>query len=392
MPFAKIISLLCITLFLTSQPTLAETVTPSDRVTTSLKVRAEPSTSSQEVGRLRLGESADLIESVPHWYHVKLSDDTEGYVYKSWSKLLTSSSQQLEVHFIDVGQGDSTLVICPNGKNILVDAGSSADGDVDKVKDYIVNELDKHERRINSLIITHPDTDHYNLIPDITANIHVDHIFSVGQVEDYRTSFQEWLNGKPDNIKTVLDSNYFDPAITPNPDIDCGAAEVYFLASAINSNFSRKNTMSIVTMIRYGSFEVLLTGDATKKTEEAIIGRYDNNWLDVDVLKIGHHGSLSTSTTQQWADIVKPELAVVSAGNKSSHGHPRKEVLERLDDHTVDNAAPHLMSSATGTRGNYTWHNDSSYSESIYSTDTNGNVVVTSDGGGYSAKTSFHEE
>jgi len=145
-------------------------------------------------------------------------------------------------------------------------------------------------------------------------------------------------------------------------------------------------------MIRYGSFEVLLTGDATKKTEEAIIGRYDNNWLDVDVLKIGHHGSLSTSTTIPWADIVKPEIAVVSAGHRSSHGHPRKEVLERLDDHTVDNAAPHLMSSATGTRGNYTWHNDSNYSESIYSTDTNGNVVVTSDGNGYSVKAAFHEE
>lgn len=391
MSFTKILSF-CSIVLLISQSVTADTVIPSDRISTSLKVRADSSASSETVGRLYKGDSAQYLDSVPHWYHVRLSNGVEGYVHKSWSERLSSSQGSLQIHFIDVGQGDATLVQCPNGESILVDSGSSSGGNVDQVRDYIMEVLDQHERRINTLVITHPDSDHYNYIPDVTNGVHIDRLFSVGTNEDYRTSFSEWLDDYPDNRHTVYQSDYFDPIGTPNPNIDCGDAEVYILAAATESSFSRKNTMSIVLMIRYGNFEVLLTGDATKKTEESIISRYDNAWLDVDLLKVGHHGSLATSTTQQWADIVKPEVAVISAGYRSSHGHPRKEVLERLDDYTTDNAVPHMMSSATGVRGDYTWHDVDGYTESIYLTNTNGNVVITSDGNGYSVNTSFYEE
>lgn len=389
---SKIIRIFLIASLLFIQHTLADTVVPSDRITSSLKVRAEASASSDTVGRLYKGESAQYLDSVPHWYHISLSNGTKGYVHKSWSELLSSSQGRLQVHFIDVGQGDSTLVICPNDRSILVDSGSSAGGNVDLVRDYILEVLDQHERRINTLVITHPDSDHYNYIPDMTNGVHIDRLFSVGTNEDYRTSFSDWLDDYSDNRETVLQFDYFDTIGTPNPNIDCGDAEVYVLAAATESSFSRKNTMSIVLMIRYGDFEVLLTGDATKKTEESIISRYNNEWLDVDLLKVGHHGSLATSTTQQWADIVKPEVAVISAGYRSSHGHPRTEVLERLDDYTLDNAVPHRMSSATGVRGDYTWHDVDGYTERIYLTNTNGNVVVTSDGNGYSVNSSFYEE
>ncbi len=84
-------------------------------------------------------------------------------------------------------------------------------------------------------------------------------------------------------------------------------------------------------MIRYGNFEAMLTGDATHATENTILDRYTDTFLDIDMLKIGHHGSLATSTSAAWADTLSPEISVVSSGTRSRYGHPRFEVIDRLD-------------------------------------------------------------
>ncbi len=222
------------------------------------------------------------------------------------------------------------------------------------MRDYILTQLDRRERKIDVLVITHPDQDHYNLISEVLRDVPVGHVFRVGEMADYNGDFNDWLNAIPSHKVTVLQSSNFDPMDAPNSILECGDSQIWILAVATEATKSWKNAMSIVLMIRYGDFETILTGDATFDTENVIMGRYPHDWLDVDVLKVGHHGSRTTSTSAEWAEVVKPKVAIVSAGYRNRHGHPLIEVVERLDDYT-ENRDPHPMSYAKGKRNNYKW-------------------------------------
>lgn len=370
----------------------ADTVVPSDRVTSAVIVRQDPVPGAPEVGRLRPRESAQYLGEAPHRYRVQLTNGVEGFVSKSWTRRVPDAptTGNLEIHFIDVGQGDSTLVVCPNGRKILVDAGSTGGAQVDAIRDYILAQLDRHERRINTLVITHPDTDHYNLLDDVLVDVPVDRVIRVGELTDYNMTFRNWLNGPEIGPITIIQTPHHDPMGTPNAELQCGTAQIWIIGAAVQATQSAKNAASIVLMIRLGNFEAILTGDATHNTETFIINNYPNTWLDVDVLKIGHHGSLATSTSQQWADAVRPITAIVSAGFTNSHGHPRQEVIERLDDHTRA-ATAHPMRHATGTRPNYTITNIPNYAEDIYSTAVSGSVIVGTSGNGHTVQTRQHE-
>jgi len=312
--------------------------------------------------------------------------------------LSACSADKLELHFMDVGQGDSTLVICPNGNSILIDAGgtlgpNSAEGNV---REYILNHINRDQRKINTLIITHPDEDHYNFLPKVLRGVGVDKVFRVGVRNDYNELFRNWLSDFPTKKVIVLNQDYFNPKETPNSLIDCGDADIFILAASINAVKSRKkekNAMSIVVMIRYGNVEAILLGDATHITENMILNRYQNNWLDIEILKVGHHGSSTTSTSKKWADTTKPEIAIVSAGINNTYGHPRGVVIKRLEPHT-QRVEPHPMRYAfvTSRRGKYKWKNLDNYRESIYSTATNGYIVIKTDGNEIDIKTFDFEE
>lgn len=138
----------------------------------------------------------------------------------------------------------------------------------------------------------------------------------------------------------VVTPETYDRAETPNTAVDCGAAKVWILAAAVEASHSAKNAKSIVVMVRYGDFEAVITGDATRDTEAVILGRYDPKWLDIDLLRVGHHGSEATSTSASWAKTLSPTLAIVSAGYDNTYGHPRQEVFDRLAPYTQA-AAPH---------------------------------------------------
>jgi len=360
----------------------AERVIPIDEVVNSVNVRelAAPTENNIILGTLSPGQSGEFLESDRHWYKIRLNDGTEGFVSKRWTKIVSEvANNTLEIHFMDVGQGDSTLIICPNGNKILIDAGSLSGNSSDHLRDYILEQIDTTGRQIDTLVITHPDADHYNLIEETLRFVPIERILMVGVEEDYKTTFWNWLTGVNVNEKIVLDENHFDSESDPSDLLNCGDVETYILAASIPANTSRKNAMSIVLMLRYGDVEAILTGDATKATENKIIDRYSDNFLDVDILKIGHHGSLSTSTSKNWANKTKPKLAVASAGERSRFGHPRNEVLERLEPHTI-NVEPHSMSSATGKLGNYVWEDKTDYTEGIYLTASNGYVIMKTDG------------
>lgn len=387
-------------------PLDAATVTPSERVTDSISIRALPDGNSAIIGKLKRGETVVYLGELPNWYEVRTPGNREGYVHKGWTRFIddsapgasaeespstaagTPQSGRLEIHFIDVGQGDSTLILCPNGNAILVDAGSSGQGSLDDVRSYILEHLDRTGRVLTGLVVTHPDLDHYNYLPEILSGVEVRHLFRTGTEEDFNKQFVAWLRTIPASRKHVLYKKDFDPEGRPNQKLACGDAKVHILAAAIPttrhaSNFI-KNSLSTVLMIRHGRVNVILTGDATFDTEQAILDRFSPAWLKSEVLKIGHHGSRLTSTSEAWARTVRPKLAIASAGTRSAHGHPSEEVVQRLETFTEDTTG-HPLTYARGTKP-YRWIEHEDYTEAIYSTADSSTLVITSDGTTYTVK------
>lgn len=293
------------------------------------------------------------------------------------------ASGRLKVHFIDVGQGDSTLVECPGGARILVDGGSgiSASSRPEEAATYLHEALGA-SMSLDAVIVTHPDRDHYNALPFLLDGVSFDRLWLVGRLEAYNSpSFKTWLDAVPAAKKKWIRTETRDPQGQPNADLDCGSADVFMLsAAATGPNASwASNTSSMVLMISHGDFDVTLTGDATVETEDKITGAYDAWWLDVEVLKIGHHGSSTTSTSVAWLDAVKPEIATVSSGHENEHGHPRKIVVDRVAQHT-SSADPHAFRWYKSQRA----HEDlPSYREAIYGTGASGHIVIESDGQSY---------
>lgn len=295
-------------------------------------------------------------------------------------------NNDLTIHFIDVGHGDATLVNCPNGENILIDAGSSSGFPGGKLRYYLLKQGGMAGKVLDTLIITHPEIDNYNLISRALDKVPVKNVYLVGSAENYSdVKFNKWLNGIEQTRKTFLGSDYFNAEEAPNSEISCGDADIHILAAAVVSDKDAKKALSIVLMIRYGDFEAVLSGDATTATEDVIMGRFSKEWLDSDVLAIANHGSLATSPGVQWIKTIKPQAAAVSAGAKNSDGHPSKGLIERLEPYTLNSQTAHAMEYASwdSAKKKYLWHSLSQYSEAIYSTAANGNLVVKSDGRGF---------
>lgn len=361
----------------------ADLVTPNERVSTSLVIRSEPNGSSNVRGKLLPGDSLEYVKSTDDYHVVKFPTGKFGYVNRGFSRIVDNNeSGELDIHFIDVGQGDSTLIRCPNGENILIDSGSLSRANPIAVREYLLSQLDPRILKIHTLIVTHPDADHYNLLPQVLDEIVVDQAFWTGYESDYaNAAFQNWFfNGSIRRIH--LTETDYDDEQRPNAEIQCGGATVYLLAAGVIAAESSKNALSIVLMIRYGEFEAVFTGDATIATEKVILERYSTDWLDIDLLKIGHHGSNATSTSYEWAKTLSPEIAVVSAGDENNFGHPRDEVIKRLEPFTVESSG-HSIKTGTGNKPNYIYKYNGQYKEAIFSTVTSGTIKVVSNGSGW---------
>lgn len=268
------LAVMALLLLMPSFAARADSVEPSERVVNYLVVRETTDALSPQVGILRPGQRAEYLGDEPNRYFIRLPDGAEGYVSKAWAKRIETPSasvgtDKLRIDFINVGQGDSTLISCPNGHHILVDAGSTSDPEEEAIRDFILSRIDEHQRTIDNLVITHADQDHYNLIPAVLHDVPINDIMRVGDVEDYRPEFQAWLADHAADTR-ILGPEIFDPEATPNAELDCGPAKIWVLAAAVKASKSPKNAMSIVLMIRYGNFEAVLTGDATTDTERVI--------------------------------------------------------------------------------------------------------------------------
>lgn len=225
-------------------------------------------------------------------------------------------SGALTVAMLNIGQGDAIFVESPTGKQILIDSGPDTS---------VLRELSAvmpfYDKTIDLLIVTNPDRDHMaGFIPVIER-------FSIGAVlESGTTNDSEIYRTLEDsidrhNVKKIVAERgmVFDIG---------GGASLTILFPDRDVHAIDRNPGSIVARLSYGATSYMLTGDSTQEVEEYLVS-LDGDSLRSDILKVGHHGS-RTSTGKMFLDKVKPAYALISAGEGNSYGHPHKETLEIL--------------------------------------------------------------
>jgi len=246
------------------------------------------------------------------------------------------ASSGLKVHFLDVGQADSILVQLPNGQSMLVDAGNNADGP--SVVSYLKQQGIK---KIDYLVATHPHEDHIGGMDNVIRSFDIGQVFMPRATTTTKTFEDVLLAIKEKGLKITT-------ARAGVSLLDQGNLKVSFLAP-MGSGYEDLNNWSAVTRIQYGDTTFLLTGDAEAQSEEEMLASGTD--LKADVLKVGHHGS-SSSTTPVFLKAVAPKYAVISIGAGNDYGHPHRETLAKLADARVK----------------------------VYRTDQDGTVIFTSDG------------
>lgn len=240
-----------------------------------------------------------------------------GVWYKAYSK--EDQNNYLKVVFLDIGQGDAIYVEAPNGKQMLIDAGS---GPI--ILPQLAKVMPWGDRSIDMIVVTNPDKDHMGGFIDVLDNYEVGHVLEPGTNKNtliYKKFEQSITNHniKKDiarrgmKINLDLHKNIYFDILFPDRDV---------------SNWSA-NDGSIVGKLVYGSQSFMLMGDATKYTELLIKQNENSDKLHASVLKLGHHGS-RTSSSELWLEQVQPEIAIISAGKNNSYGHPNKDILDRL--------------------------------------------------------------
>ncbi len=222
------------------------------------------------------------------------------------------SEGQLAVHFIDVGQGASQLLIGPTGKTMLIDAGNNS------MEKRIVQYIrDRHITRIDLLIGTHPDADHIGGLDAVIDHFDIGKVY-MPRVQANTQTFEDVLSAVG-NKGLKVSTAKAGIALTWE---DTVRAE---MIAPLNT-YSDTNDMSAVIRLTFGKISFLLTGDAEWKSEKDLLAAGID--LKSNVLLVGHHGSTS-STSQAFLDAVDPQFAVIQTG-KNNYGHPAPEVLNRL--------------------------------------------------------------
>jgi competence protein ComEC len=230
-------------------------------------------------------------------------------------------SQNLTIVFINVGQGDSILVILPNTRTLLIDGGER------EGYGKVLATLQEHGlSHIDVVVATHPHADHIGGLVDVIKSVDVGEVLDSGQVHTTQTfeDFLDAIDTKQIPLRSVRqgDSIKLDPTVK----IDVLNPPVNLLDSADNE--ADFNDNSVVLKLTYGEFSALLTGDMEERNEARLVSE-NTTGLDADVLKAGHHGS-QTSSSLPFLNAVTPEVVIISLGAGNTYGHPHQEALDRI--------------------------------------------------------------
>ncbi|UCH65095.1 MAG: DNA internalization-related competence protein ComEC/Rec2 [Ignavibacterium sp.] len=234
---------------------------------------------------------------------------------------------ELSVLMIDVGQGDAILIKTPDNKTILIDAGLAAFY-FDYGESVILPLLDHLGiDKVDYGFVSHIDSDHYGGFVSLIQNDRIEEIYKpapdTASKKDVR--FEKFLTGEGVKI------NYYDSQV-----LIFNNCRLYFLSNKESNkvyNLSSNDSGGILKLV-YGNRSFLFTGDAESRVENILVDDY-RIFLDVDVLKLGHHGS-KTSTSPKFLYFTSPDIALVSAGIKNKFGHPHSSVIKRLSEKDVN--------------------------------------------------------
>lgn len=260
-----------------------------------------------------------------------------------------ASATELAVHFLDVGQGDATLIETPDGVQVLIDGGPDAG-----VLRELSAQLGFFDRTIDVLVATHPDGDHIGGLIDVLERYEVGTIVLTENESDTPTAAAFAAAVAAEGAEIVYARAGASLTLGASTTLD-------ILFPDRNPVGFESNASSIIAQLHYGDIEFMLTGDAPKNIEEYLV-REHGSALESEVLKVGHHGS-DTSTAATFVAAVAPQFAVISAGADNRYGHPHTEVLRRLKSGGLASTfqAPMILETKDGTvsfqsDGNRVWY------------------------------------
>ncbi len=250
----------------------------------------------------------------------------------SSNSVAVSNDSSLEIYFFDVGQADSIL-IKNNNQNMLIDAGNNSDGRL--IVSYLKNDL--RIEKLDYIVGTHTHEDHIGGLDDVINSLNVEKIYMPFTSNVSTKTYEDVENAIIEKNLSIT-----NPQVGETFSLGDANFEVMFVD---NSEPDEKNDSSIVLKLNFGNQKYLFMGDAETKTESS------RDWEKVNVLKVGHHGS-NTSSSEKFIKTVSPDIAIISVGPNNSYNLPKNEILERLK----------------------------KYNSTIYRTDTDGTIYLKSNG------------
>jgi len=230
-----------------------------------------------------------------------------------------SASNNLEVDFLDVGQGDSILIKTPFGQNVLIDGGP----DSSVIKELSEN-MDWWDKQIDLMILTHPHDDHVAGLNEVLKRYNVKKILYTGVIHD-SPSFITWLELiKEQKIPLVI----IDRPQTIYLSDFCKLDIFYPFESLLGKVVDNLNNSSIASKLDCQEKTFLFAGDAEKEIEDELLEK--NIDLSAQVMKASHHGS-DTSNSEEFIEAVNPEIVVIQVGEDNSFGHPSRRAIKRFE-------------------------------------------------------------
>ncbi len=237
-------------------------------------------------------------------------------LFKEPSKPAFSVEGSCAVYFIDVGQGDSTL-ISTGDVNVLIDAGENNRGDEVLLK---LSELGI--KKLHYVIGTHAHSDHIGGLDTVLNGIEVENII----LSDLPDKLIPTTKTYTDLLEAIVENNVELIAAEAGESFEIGQGKLSILAP-VTDKYTDQNNWSIVTKFEFGETSFLFTGDAEQRAEKDIL--YSGADVDADLLKVGHHGS-DTSSSDEFLKAVSPDCAVIEVGEGNKYGHPMAKTLTRL--------------------------------------------------------------
>jgi len=225
----------------------------------------------------------------------------------------------LHTYILDVGQGDSILIVTPSGKQILIDGGPDL-----ATLEQLGKRMSFFDRSIDLVALTHPHVDHMTALPDVLKRYDVGNLL-IAMTESENSRYKSFLaEASNQNIRVILPN--------PNEDVDIGDGIILDVIHPCSYCDLDTNNSSVVLRALYKEHSILLTGDIEEEAELSILRSGAD--ISSNILKAAHHGSRTSSSTGFLLE-VSPKQALISVGEDNSYGHPSPEVIARLNDMNI---------------------------------------------------------